>query len=453
MSRNLYHVSKTLILDPKLAPIEPGKEIFDLLPGQAGVFSTETHLSIDGTDAKDARDFYIEVGIGDCEGNIVESERSAGLKIQRSQVEEYDLRCYTPYQSEVWEITGLKAQCETAYSLKMIAHSADSFAIQGFKPNTKSFPAVTSCCEDCGCPSGNCIDLAVKLAKSMAVDADGCLAVYIFDESEATECGEDRLVPKPGATIVTTTETNVMDDAAVSALVDTLTDDEGKPTGCLGIRVYGIKSRLAAFCGIPFVRGTNIYNNSPKTPIFQIVPGENFGCMGNICRVRSGITAEIESDDLAIEKYWDGGWEGNGLMWYRQTAGGVTLNTGSVFGGHCDPNCCNKGYHTVDLTYYMHYQDGWEVSDNQPNNTRLVIPCDVGNEPAFAILGILDNILSPAGHSAGFGPLLDDAQGCPTCDTPNKTNEAFGNNPDVGDTDGDGKNDTPIGGEDGDGLS
>lgn len=448
MSQNLYHVNNILLIDPAIAPLEPGKYSEDLEVGQVGVFSAESHLSIDGTAAQDARRFYIRVGVGDCAGNKIGSKQSSNFEISRADVIAYNFRCFTPYRAQVWELTKLNPSCETPYSLRLEVTSNDTMSWQGFKPKVLSIPAVTACCESCGCPSGDCADLAIKLAKNLAVSSEGCLTVRLFPEANATECNADGTAVA-GAAVNADGEIDPMDDAAINAWLDANPPVDGVRPACLGIRTYGNAQGLAAFCGIPFNRQSqNLYNNVPKAPIYKLLPGENFGCMGMFCEVQEAIEPEVTCDDVSTEQYWSAGYEESGP--YRQLVSGAVLS-GSPSNGPCG---CTDGYHTVDLTYYSPYHDGWRESDNMPNHTRLAIKCAAGVEDAFAVLEILDNILSSERHSAGFGPLYDDAQSCPACDVPNKTNEAFGNNPDVGDTDGDGTNDTPPQPtNDGDGLT
>ena len=245
MSRNVYEVSTTLIVDPNQPVLGPGLQLKDLGPGQIGVFSAETNLSIDATSAN-ARGFYLAVGLPGCNGEVSGVKHSAGQYHQCRNMYYYTFRCYTPYQPKVFELTDLNPACETEYQIKLMLRSPNSLYNQGARPLSKNYAAVTSCCESCGCPSGNCLDLAVKLAKDIAMDEDNLIDIKLIPSADATPTLPDGTAD-PTAVINTANEIDPLDDAAINAFIAANTDADGVPTDCLGLRFYSKVDKCMSF--------------------------------------------------------------------------------------------------------------------------------------------------------------------------------------------------------------
>lgn len=391
MSRNVHEVANVLMTNPDLSVLGAGQMLDALSPGQIGIFSHKDNLSIDGTDGVNARQIYLAVGVGDCNGNLVDIKKSSAFAIQRASTSYYTAKCYQPAQGEVWEITDTVPCCDKDYIVKMTFATADSMFNYGWQRAVKSYSVRTSCCDPCGCNCGEAdkTDFSVAIAKAINSDEESLVTAVLMPIDDK-------------GTLTVANEIDPTDQAAIDAFKAAATDPA---VTYLAVRLYSNIPSIASFCGIP-----DLYK-TPNVVTMNVVGTEGFDCNGQFTRVQDAVIEEYSGADAAWLEYFNAGWEGSYLGPYRQTSSGITLG-GKSYGNDCD-GCCPGAYHTIQLSTDNKYQEGWRQGSSAVTTTILV-PCKVGMvmADAFSFVQVLDRLLNSAGHSAGFEPLFPYVSAC-----------------------------------------
>jgi hypothetical protein len=148
-----------------------------LTVGQVGIFDYDTGLSIDAAGAGSVRKFFIAMAVDTTGGSVVNDYvESAGTHIQKGLVSSYNVRCYTPGQSQIIDVQNFTASCDTQYALKVELNNDQKYMNYGYNQLTKTFVVKTGCCEGCeGCPSGDCAELVSLLIAEINADEDALI--------------------------------------------------------------------------------------------------------------------------------------------------------------------------------------------------------------------------------------------------------------------------------------
>lgn len=373
-------VTRILITKGNQAPLTAGQAPGLLAPGQIGVFSYDTNLSLDSS-STGVRNFYLAVGV-DHDGDSATDDisKSAGTHIQKKNVTNQSLRCYTPSLPKIVDITGFAVKCETDYGINIGVKNGEAFANYGFNTPIKTFMVRSLCCtDDCqACPESNCNDVALKMVNNVNADLDGFIKADLLDYTTT-----------PGTGIV------VALTGYAAWVADT--DNAGK---CLGVRLTTVPEKLQSYFGgvnrkYDFVRGTNI----------DVSLVEGFNCNGVVTTTQELVYEQGSGYDLAQEEYMNAGYAGFGN--YRQSE-----LTGLI--APYDQFAVTTGkYLTYALTYDQESVGGWQ---EYKNNLLTIVGIPCGETTTIAALfPILDAIMTQ------FEPLTNDSAACPSCTTVNYT--------------------------------
>lgn len=373
-------VTRLLVTKNNAAVLAAGNPPSALAVGQIGIFDYDTNLSIT---TNTARHFYLAVGTDlTSTGAITDIAKSAGTHIQKNNITAYNLRCYTPGQAEVTDITGFTVKCDTDYGIKIGVTNGEAYANYGYNSPSKTFMVHSNCCtDDCAaCPAGNCNDVALQLATAINNDVDAVMTAQLIDYTTT-----------PGTNAVVAFGSAYTTWAAAN------------PTKCLGVRVISTPEALKNFATInqkyDFIRGTNI-------SVYLI---EGFDCNGTVTAFQDLVYEQGSGYDVAEREYLNAGYNGQGN--YRLSGMlGMPLNT--VLSAQANPL-------TKYLTVSLHHDLKSEGDSRYYSNgllTHICMPCpDTTTIASF--LGALDTLTAAAGWEAK----ADDAAACPGCTTVNFT--------------------------------
>jgi hypothetical protein len=407
MSRNVGEVNQVLIVDPSKALLVADSSITALTVGQIGIFSAARNVAIAGTPS--AQEFFLSVGLR--HNGSVATDAARTINIDPKMVKYAQFREYTPPQGQVYEITDFSPYADTEYQVKVKFRSAKSLYEEGGRVTNKAYSVVTSCSEDCtSCKNGNCIDLAVKLAREIAADPDNLYTVKLFPTSDKTTVV---------GTIDASAEIDPSDQVAIDAYIEANTED-GVITDCLSIRLYQNLGECSKYCGFPEVVYGGVESSFPETPFISSLTGslgfEDCNA-ANFTLARNFSAEEVSFNDAELMDIYAQGWESGP---YRQTESGVYLNSNRKVGYR--PDCI--GYHSFYISFDIKTSNGWMTSENMPNTIILLIPALPGAASAgiIALLTALDSLIgtstvdeysaadvaTPALESVGVTPPIDD---------------------------------------------
>lgn len=178
-------VFQTLVI-PAGKPIEAGKTIGDLKPGQAGVFDATTNLSIDAE--KGASKFILVVahGVGTTvTGHSVSVNPGEG--IEPRLVKYLDTATYKPSKKMKVQLTDVVAQAGTTYSIKVRIENAQTLSRQGLVPFTHTFTVTTpeaDMCAEISCPSFDENKLLAMFYKTITSNDFDFIKVRAFDDAK-----------------------------------------------------------------------------------------------------------------------------------------------------------------------------------------------------------------------------------------------------------------------------
>ena len=421
-----------------------GQEVADLTAGQLGVFDYDTGLSINAAGAAAVKNFFIALALDTTgDGSVDEIVKSAGTHIQKKNVADTNLKCYTAGVEQVIDVVNFTADCDKQYGLKIEINDDEKYMNYGFNQLTKTFIVKTSCCEGCeSCGTGNCAELAKFLIADINNDEDGVVVASAFANmgslvfsgtpaagTHVTTIGTDvfntviaagdtlaeaaakiaasinasskyvaasdgvdtvSVVLKDGTALaspitisapVAAGLTAVVTNIAFTAVTDLDAFATANPEACPSLRLTTVTQAVKKFCNV----NTQYYKQ--RLPVLQVsfVATLGFECTGEIKETVEPVFEEGSGYDLAQIEYQVGGFVGKPGIYRTGDLIGVAFNDFS--------SIINKTtkYQKVDITYDLESNSGWLDYKNNLNTT-LAFPC--GDTGAVAVLAaILDALL------------------------------------------------------------
>lgn len=436
-------VFQVLVTKGNLALLAASKKPEELAPGQMGVFDFHTNLSVDGTSIPTSREVYLAVGV-DRDGDSVTDDivTSAGQMIQKENMRNYNVKCYSAAQSKVVELTGFKAKCETEYGLKIELKNQLGYRLHGTNQIAKTFLIKTSCCGDsCDtCPEGECNEIASKLTKEINSDSEKILKAEMIDSSGTvvTDASTSTkmivsvgsIVGGSGYTNGTYTAINLLGGTGTGAKAtievasgavttvtitsrgsgytegDVLSATLGSGTGftavvteveseCLGIRITANPLAIKKFCSV------NLGYFNPRGTDITVSAIAGFECNGVLTETQGLKFEEGLGYDIAQLEYEAGGWNGKPGPYRVSTLAGMPVESFESYVNQ------TAKYLQLNLIYDQFSVAGWGEHLNNLN-TIVAVPC-ADTTTRSSLFTILDRIYS------NFGPLADDVSLC-DCD-------------------------------------
>lgn len=372
MSRN-NDVFQVLVTKGNQAVLAAGNEVTDLLPGQAGVFSFESNLSIDGT--VPTRNFYVAVGLDEDGDGVTDNIRkSAGSHIQTRNIAFYSYRPFEAGRPMILEFKDFKTRCGEQYGIAIEFRNQQIYRTQGYVQFKVNYVVEGICCDGCstGCESGDDNLVAKKLVDAINNDPRGFVKAEMFN---------------------TTTNAVVTDyDAFVAANLTVNTDSDPANDVKLGIRITSIPQKINKFMGID-----TKYFHMRET---FLVPSKliGFECNGEFSVKQTAKVTQGLGYDIQYLEYLAGGWNGNPGPYRTYKVNGLAKPITYVAE-------TNTQYGILALTYDQFSVGGWlEYLNNEA--TVIAIP-QADSVTRASLLGVIDKLAK----LSNFDGLTDDAAG------------------------------------------
>ena len=333
-------VFQVLVTKGNQALAAKGSALDALAPGQLGFFDADSNVAVNGTETPLPRSFYAAVGLGS--GATASDVRfSAGQEIQTANILNYTYQQYETPVATVIDITDLKANCGTDYSLKVSVTSAEIMNVFGFRPFTKSYAVQTSCCEGCEpCPSGSKAELGVKLVKKINEDTDAYFTAQLF--STALPVGGD-----PGVV------------SEVTDLDAYLADPANKDLN-ISIKITSKTGAVITGDNIPQPLGFD-------GAAIDMYLGSGFECAGTVTVTTRGKISEGRGHYVKEREYIAAGYNGNSSI-YRTSGDFAEMWPQATL---LADNAVN--YDQFNLVYDHHSKAGWGDYLNDLN-TLIAVP-------------------------------------------------------------------------------
>ena len=372
MSRN-NDVFQVLVTKGNQAVLAAGNEVTDLLPGQAGVFSFESNLSIDGT--VPTRNFYVAVGLDEDGDGVTDNIRkSAGSHIQTRNIAFYSYRPFEAGRPMILEFKDFKTKCGEQYGIAIEFRNQQIYRTQGYVQFKVNYVVEGICCDGCstGCESGDDNLVAKKLVDAINNDPRGFVKAEMFN---------------------TTTNAVVTDyDAFVTANLAVNTDSNPANDVKLGVRITSIPQKINKYMGID-----TKYFHMRET---FLVPSKliGFECNGKFSVKQTAKVTQGLGYDIQYLEYLAGGWNGNPGPYRTYKVNGLAKPITYVAE-------TNKQYGILALTYDQFSVGGWlEYLNNEA--TVIAIP-QADSVTRASLLGVIDKLAK----LSNFDALADDAAG------------------------------------------
>ena len=370
MSRN-NDVFQVLVTKGNQAVLAAGNEVTDLLPGQAGVFSFESNLSIDGT--VPTRNFYVAVGLDEDGDGVTDNIRkSAGSHIQTRNIAFYSYRPFEAGRPMILEFKDFKTKCGEQYGIAIEFRNQQIYRTQGYVQFKVNYVVEGICCDGCstGCESGDDNLVAKKLVDAINNDPRGFVKAEMFN---------------------TTTNAVVTDyDAFVTANLAVNTDSDPANDVKLGIRLTSIPQKINKYMGID-----TKYFHMRET---FLVPSKliGFECNGEFSVKQTAKVTQGLGYDIQYLEYLAGGWNGNPGPYRTYKVNGLAKPITYVAE-------TNTQYGILALTYDQFSIGGWlEYLNNEA--TVIAIP-QADSVTRASLLGVIDKLAK----LSNFDGLTDDA--------------------------------------------
>ena len=370
MSRN-NDVFQVLVTKGNQAVLAAGNEVTDLLPGQAGVFSFESNLSIDGT--VPTRNFYVAVGLDEDGDGVTDNIRkSAGSHIQTRNIAFYSYRPFEAGRPMILEFKDFKTKCDEQYGIAIEFRNQQIYRTQGYVQFKVNYVVEGICCDGCstGCESGDDNLVAKKLVDAINNDPRGFVKAEMFN---------------------TTTNAVVTDyDAFVTANLAVNTDADLTNDVKLGIRITSIPQKINKYMGID-----TKYFHMRET---FLVPSKliGFECNGEFSVKQTAKVTQGLGYDIQYLEYLAGGWNGNPGPYRTYKVNGLAKPITYVAE-------TNTQYGILALTYDQFSIGGWlEYLNNEA--TVIAIP-QADSVTRASLLGVIDKLAK----LSNFDGLTDDA--------------------------------------------
>ena len=370
MSRN-NDVFQVLVTKGNQAVLAAGNEVTDLLPGQAGVFSFESNLSIDGT--VPTRNFYVAVGLDEDGDGVTDNIRkSAGSHIQTRNIAFYSYRPFEAGRPMILEFKDFKTSCGEQYGIAIEFRNQQIYRTQGYVQFKVNYVVEGVCCDGCstGCESGDDNLVAKKLVDAINNDPRGFVKAEMFN---------------------TTTNAVVTDyDAFVAANATVNNDADPDNDVKLGVRITSIPQKINKYMGID-----TKYFHMRET---FLVPSKliGFECNGEFSVKQTAKVTQGLGYDIQYLEYLAGGWNGNPGPYRTYKVNGLAKPITYVAE-------TNTQYGILALTYDQFSVGGWlEYLNNEA--TVIAIP-QADSVTRASLLGVIDKLAK----LSNFDELADDA--------------------------------------------
>ena len=372
MSRN-NDVFQVLVTKGNQAVLAAGNEVTDLLPGQAGVFSFESNLSIDGT--VPTRNFYVAVGLDEDGDGVTDNIRkSAGSHIQTRNIAFYSYRPFEAGRPMILEFKDFKTKCGEQYGIAIEFRNQQIYRTQGYVQFKVNYVVEGICCDGCstGCESGDDNLVAKKLVDAINNDPRGFVKAEMFN---------------------TTTNAVVTDyDAFVAANLAVNTDSNLANDVKLGIRLTSIPQKINKYMGID-----TKYFHMRET---FLVPSKliGFECNGEFSVKQTAKVTQGLGYDIQYLEYLAGGWNGNPGPYRTYRVNGLAKPITYVAE-------TNTQYGILALTYDQFSIGGWLEYLN--NEASIIAIPQADSVTRASLLGVIDKLAK----LSNFDALADDAAG------------------------------------------
>ena len=372
MSRN-NDVFQVLVTKGNQAVLAAGNEVTDLLPGQAGVFSFESNLSIDGT--VPTRNFYVAVGLDEDGDGVTDNIRkSAGSHIQTRNIAFYSYRPFEAGRPMILEFKDFKTKCGEQYGIAIEFRNQQIYRTQGYVQFKVNYVVEGICCDGCstGCESGDDNLVAKKLVDAINNDPRGFVKAEMFN---------------------TTTNAVVTDyDAFVAANLAVNTDSDPANDVKLGVRITSIPQKINKYMGID-----TKYFHMRET---FLVPSKliGFECNGEFSVKQTAKVTQGLGYDIQYLEYLAGGWNGNPGPYRTYKVNGLAKPITYVAE-------TNKQYGILALTYDQFSVGGWLEYLN--NEASIIAIPQADSVTRASLLGVIDKLAK----LSNFDALADDAAG------------------------------------------
>ena len=372
MSRN-NDVFQVLVTKGNQAVLAAGNEVTDLLPGQAGVFSFESNLSIDGT--VPTRNFYVAVGLDEDGDGVTDNIRkSAGSHIQTRNIAFYSYRPFEAGRPMILEFKDFKTKCGEQYGIAIEFRNQQIYRTQGYVQFKVNYVVEGVCCDGCstGCESGDDNLVAKKLVDAINNDPRGFVKAEMFN---------------------TTTNAVVTDyDAFVAANLAVNTDSDPANDVKLGVRITSIPQKINKYMGID-----TKYFHMRET---FLVPSKliGFECNGEFSVKQTAKVTQGLGYDIQYLEYLAGGWNGNPGPYRTYKVNGLAKPITYVAE-------TNTQYGILALTYDQFSIGGWLEYLN--NEASIIAIPQTDSVTRASLLGVIDKLAK----LSNFDGLADDAAG------------------------------------------
>ena len=370
MSRN-NDVFQVLVTKGNQAVLAAGNEVTDLLPGQAGVFSFESNLSIDGT--VPTRNFYVAVGLDEDGDGVTDNIRkSAGSHIQTRNIAFYSYRPFEAGRPMILEFKDFKTSCGEQYGIAIEFRNQQIYRTQGYVQFKVNYVVEGVCCDGCstGCESGDDNLVAKKLVDAINNDPRGFVKAEMFN---------------------TTTNAVVTDyDAFVAANLAVNTDSDPANDVKLGIRLTSVPQKINKYMGID-----TKYFHMRET---FLVPSKliGFECNGEFSVKQTAKVTQGLGYDIQYLEYLAGGWNGNPGPYRTYRVNGLAKPITYVAE-------TNTQYGILALTYDQFSIGGWLEYLN--NEASIIAIPQADSVTRASLLGVIDKLAK----LSNFDELADDA--------------------------------------------
>ena len=370
MSRN-NDVFQVLVTKGNQAVLAAGNEVTDLLPGQAGVFSFESNLSIDGT--VPTRNFYVAVGLDEDGDGVTDNIRkSAGSHIQTRNIAFYSYRPFEAGRPMILEFKDFKTSCGEQYGIAIEFRNQQIYRTQGYVQFKVNYVVEGICCGGCstGCQSGDDNLVAKKLVDAINNDPRGFVKAEMFNTTtNAVVTNYDAFV---AANLVVNTDANPTNDVK------------------LGVRITSIPQKINKYMGID-----TKYFHMRET---FLVPSKliGFECNGEFSVKQTAKVTQGLGYDIQYLEYLAGGWNGNPGPYRTYKVNGLAKPITYVAE-------TNTQYGILALTYDQFSIGGWLEYLN--NEASIIAIPQADSVTRASLLGVIDKLAK----LSNFDGLVDDA--------------------------------------------
>ncbi len=367
-------VYRVLVTKGNQAVLAADKTVDELIPGQIGVFNSETNKSIDGT--KPVREVYLAVGVDKDDDGVIDgittSAGGMGGSFPVRGISHIMFRPHTPEQPQIVEVSNIRAKCEQTYALRIGFHNQQIYRTQGYVPFTKCFVVETGVCKACtsGCGTYDSNLLVKSLINQINEDKDNLIKAVAL---------------QPDGTEITDL------DAFIEQNKATNTDDDESNDVIAKIRITTIPLRK----NYNKVINQKYYGNRVTT--IDVYPSEGFDLTTKVEVVQEAVAEEGSGYDVREREFKAGGWTGQPGPYRTSVVTGLPMGDFDFFAEE------KENYDLINLGYVDTALNGW-LEYNNDMFTEIAVP-QGDTTTRDSLIGVLDKL----SEVQGFSPLADDA--------------------------------------------